>query len=333
MDKKIVFSGVQPSGNLTIGNYIGAIKSFHRLQEQYTCYFSVVDQHSITVPQVPADLRKRTLEVLSLYMATGLDPEKTTLFIQSHNSHHVELSWVLDSISYMGQLSRMTQYKDKAQRSEENLNAALFTYPVLMAADILLYQADYVPVGEDQRQHIELARDLAIRFNNKYSDTFVVPEGLIDKTVGKIMSLTNPQSKMSKSDEDPNAFILILDDKDTIIRKIKRAVTDSIGEIRYSEDQRGLMNLINIYHSFSEDPVEAIVKRYENENYAVFKEELGVLIAEKLAPIQERYKEIISDKTYLAGVCADGVERAKYASGKTLRKVYKKVGFVPPTFK
>ncbi|WP_099203252.1 tryptophan--tRNA ligase [Miniphocaeibacter massiliensis] len=328
MNKKTVFSGVQPSGNLTIGNYLGAIKNFSRLQDEYNSIYSIVDMHSITVPQVPSELRKRTYEVLALYLATGLDPEKSTIFVQSHVSAHAELCWVLNSISYMGQLNRMTQYKDKSSKSEENLNAALFTYPVLMAADILLYQTDFVPVGEDQRQHLELARDLAIRFNSKYSDTFKVPDNLIQKETGKIYNLKNPELKMSKSDPDANSYILMLDDKDTIVRKVKRAVTDSLANFNYSKEQKGLQNLINIYSAFSGEDVKNIVNKYRNENYSVFKEDLGILIAEALKPIQNEYDKLMSDKGYLESIMKEGAEKARYLSYKTLRKVYKKVGFV-----
>ncbi|MDL2310707.1 tryptophan--tRNA ligase [Peptostreptococcaceae bacterium OttesenSCG-928-C18] len=328
MNKKIVFSGVQPSGSLTIGNYLGAIKNFSKLQEEYNCIYSIVDLHSITVPQVPKDLRSRTYEILALYLATGLDPEKSTIFVQSHVPAHIQLSWVLSSISYMGQLNRMTQYKSKSLKSEENLNAALFTYPVLMASDILLYQTDFVPVGEDQRQHLELSRDLAIRFNNKYSDTFKVPENLIQKETGKIYSLKNSDIKMSKSDPDVNSYILMLDDKDTIIRKVKKAVTDSLANFNYSDEQKELKNLINIYCAFSGNSVEEIENKYKNEKYSVFKEDLGILIAEKLAPIQEEYYKLIRDKSYLEKIMKEGAEKAERLSYKTLRKVYKKVGFV-----
>lgn len=328
MDKKVVFSGVQPSGSLTIGNYLGAIRNFSKLQDEYNSIYSIVDLHSITVPQIPKDLRQRTYQVLALYLATGLDPEKSVIFVQSHVPAHIQLCWVLNSISYMGQLSRMTQFKDKSSKSEENLNAALFTYPVLMAADILLYQTDFVPVGEDQRQHLELARDLAIRFNNKYSDTFIVPENLIQKETGKIFSLKNPNIKMSKSDEDVNSFILMLDDKDTIIRKVKRAVTDSLGEFNYSDEQKSLKNLINIYTSFSGETVEDVLNRYKGENYAKFKLDLGELIADKLNPIQVEYNKLMKDKKYLEGIMKEGADKAGYIAHKTLRKVYKKVGFV-----
>lgn len=329
MDKKIVFSGVQPSGELTIGNYIGALKNFVDLQDEFNCFYCIVDLHAITVPQVPKDLRKRTLDVLSLYMACGMDPAKSTLFIQSHVPAHAELSWVLNTITYMGQLNRMTQFKEKSRKSDENLNAGLFTYPVLMASDILLYQADYVPVGEDQKQHLELARDLAERFNNRYSDTFVVPEPLIKDFGAKIMSLQQPEFKMSKSDADVNAFILMLDDKDTIRRKIKRAVTDSLGVIAYNDEQPGLKNLINIYSVFSNDDVETIVKRYDGLGYGKFKEDLAEVVVEGLSPIQDKYKDLVNNKDYLEKVYKEGAERAEYMAMKTLRKVYKKVGFIP----
>lgn len=328
MNKKVVLSGVQPSGSLTIGNYLGAIQNFSRLQEDYECIYAIADLHSITVPQVAKDLRRRTYEVLALYMACNVDPEKSTIFVQSHVPEHLELSWVLSSISYMGQLSRMTQFKDKAKKSEENLNAALFTYPVLMAADILLYQTDFVPVGEDQRQHLELARDLAIRFNSKYSDTFKVPDNLIRKETGKIYSLKDPNIKMSKSSEDENSYILMLDDPKTIERKIKRAVTDSDANFCYSDDQPGLKNLINIYQAFSNKSVEDIVKQYEGESYGPFKNDLAELIIESLRPIQKEYNRLINDKAYLEEVMAKGASKASYLANKTLRKVYRKVGFV-----
>lgn len=328
MSKKVVLSGVQPSGSLTIGNYLGAIQNFSKLQEDYECIYAIADLHSITVPQVAKDLRRRTYEVLALYMACNVDPEKSTIFVQSHVPEHLELSWVLSSISYMGQLSRMTQFKDKAKKSEENLNAALFTYPVLMAADILLYQTDFVPVGEDQRQHLELARDLAIRFNSKYSDTFKVPDNLIRKETGKIYSLKDPSVKMSKSSEDENSYILMLDDPKTIERKIKRAVTDSDAHFCYSDDQPWLKNLINIYQAFSNKSVEDIVKQYEGESYGPFKNDLAELIIESLRPIQDEYSRLINDKAFLEEVMAKGASKASYLANKTIRKVYRKVGFV-----
>lgn len=327
-DKKVVFSGVQPSGALTIGNYIGAIRNWADLQDEYECFYCVVDLHAITVPQVPKNLRKNTLDLLALYLASGLDPEKSTIFIQSHVSEHAELTWVLDTMSYMGQLSRMTQFKEKSKRSEENLNAGLFTYPVLMASDILLYQTDLVPVGEDQKQHLELARDLAERFNSRYSETFKVPGPLI-KTVGaKIMSLQDPESKMSKSDQNDNGYILLLDKSDDIRRKIKRAVTDSYGEVRYREEQPGIMNLMNIYSAFSGESIKEIENRYEGVGYGKFKGDLAEVVVEGLKPIQEKYSYYIKNKDYLEEIYKKGAQKAERVAGKTLRKVYKKVGFI-----
>lgn len=328
MDKKIVFSGVQPSGVLTIGNYIGAIRNWVELQDEYNCYYCVVDQHAITVPQVPKDLRRNTLDVLALLLAAGIDPEKSALFIQSHVSAHSELSWVLNTMTYMGQLNRMTQFKEKSRRSEENLNAGLFTYPVLMASDILLYNTDLVPVGEDQKQHLELARDLAERFNNRYSDTFKVPDPLIKEFGARIMSLQDPESKMSKSDKDQNGYILLLDDADTIRRKIKRAVTDSTGVVSYNDEQLGLKNLLNIYSAFTLESIDEIVERYEGVGYGKFKEELAEVVVQGLAPIHEKYNYLMKNKDYLESVYKSGAEKAEYQAMKMLRKVYRKIGFV-----
>lgn len=328
-EKKTVFSGVQPSGALTIGNYIGSIRNWIDLQDDYNCFYSIVDLHAITVPQVPKDLRKNTLDLLALYLASGLDPEKSTIFIQSHVSAHTELTWVLNTMSYMGQLSRMTQFKEKSKRSEENLNAGLFTYPVLMASDILLYQTDLVPVGEDQKQHLELARDLAERFNNRYSETFKVPDPLIKKVGARIMSLQNPESKMSKSDDNENGYILLLDSPDIINRKIKRAVTDSLGQVKYSDEQPGVKNLINIYSAFSGNSIEEIESKYEGTGYGQFKKDLAEVIIEGLRPLQEKYDDYMKNKDYLEEVYRGGAEKAERVARKTLRKVYKKVGFIP----
>lgn len=327
--KKIVYSALQPSGQLTIGNYLGSIRNFKKLEDDFECFFNVADLHAITVPQEPKSLRERSLDLMAIFLASGLDPEKSTLFVQSHVPQHAELAWVLNCITYMGQLSRMTQFKDKSQKSEENLNAGLFTYPVLMASDILLYQTEFVPVGIDQKQHLELARDLAIRFNNKYSETFAVPEGIIGKETGKIMSLKNPEKKMSKSDEDQNSFILLLDDEETIKRKIRKSVTDSLGNFDYNDEQIGLKNLINMYIAFSGKTAEEIVSKYKNENYSVFKEDLGQLIADNLKDLREKHTMYIKDKAYIEKVMKDGAEKASYIANKTLRKVYKKVGFLP----
>ena len=325
-EKKIIFSGAQPSGKLTLGNYLGAIKNWTDLQEEYNCYYSVVDLHAITVPQEAKDLRANTMQLLAQYLACGLDPEKNTIFIQSHVSAHTELMWILSTMTYMGELSRMTQFKDKSQKNEANLNAGLFTYPVLMAADILLYQTDLVPVGEDQKQHLELARDLANRFNNRYSPTFKVPEPYIQKAGARVMSLQEPTKKMSKSDENENAYILLIDDEDTIRRKIKRSVTDSVGIVQYSDEQPGIKNLLNIYSKLSDKSIDEIVTMYEGKGYGDFKADVAEVIVEALRPIRERYEEILKDKEYLESVYAKGAQRAEAQARKTLRKVYKKVG-------
>ncbi|MBP3907017.1 MAG: tryptophan--tRNA ligase [Peptostreptococcaceae bacterium] len=331
-EKKIIFSGAQPSGKLTLGNYLGAIKNWTDLQEEYNCYYSVVDLHAITVPQEAKDLRANTMQLLAQYLACGLDPEKNTIFIQSHVSAHTELMWILSTMTYMGELSRMTQFKDKSQKNEANLNAGLFTYPVLMAADILLYQTDLVPVGEDQKQHLELARDLANRFNNRYSPTFKVPEPYIQKAGSRVMSLQEPTKKMSKSDENENAYILLIDDADTIRRKIKRSVTDSVGIVQYSDEQPGIKNLLNIYSKLSDKSIDEIVTMYEGKGYGDFKADVAEVIVEALRPIRERYEEILKDKEYLESVYAKGAQRAEAQARKTLRKVYKKVGLIEKKF-
>ncbi|HLR20911.1 MAG TPA: tryptophan--tRNA ligase [Tissierellaceae bacterium] len=329
MTKKNIFSGVQPSGELTIGNYIGAIRNWVDLQDDYNCYYCVVDQHAITVPQIAKDLRKNTLEVLALFLASGIDPERSTIFIQSHVAEHTQLSWVLSTMTYMGQLNRMTQFKEKSRKSEENLNAGLFTYPVLMASDILLYNADAVPVGEDQKQHLELTRDLAERFNNRYSDTFKVPQPLIQQSGARIMSLQDPTSIMSKSDKDINSHILLLDDPDTIRRKIKRAVTDSVGVVAYNDEQLGMKNLLDIYSAFTGENIESIVSKYEGQGYGKFKNELAEVVVEGLAPIQKEYDYLMDNKDHLEEIYRKGAERASYEAMKMLRKVYRKVGFIP----
>ena len=331
-DKKVIFSGVQPSGKLTLGNYLGALRNFGKFQDEYDCYYSIVDLHAITVPQEAKNLRANTLEILAQYLACGLDPEKSTIFIQSHVSAHTELMWILNTMTYMGELSRMTQFKDKSQKSEANLNAGLFTYPVLMAADILLYQTNLVPVGEDQKQHLELARDLAARFNNRYSPTFEIPEGYIPKEVGRVMSLQEPTKKMSKSDSNENAFILLSDDPDTIRRKIKRSVTDSEGVVRYCDEQPGIKNLIDIYTQLANKTVDEVVAMYEGKGYGEFKADVAEVIVEALSPIREKYLELLKDKAYLEQVYAMGAAKAEKQARKTLRKVYKKVGLIERKF-
>ena len=331
-EKKIIFSGAQPSGKMTIGNYLGAIQNWTKLQDEYDCFYSVVDLHAITVPQEAKNLRANTMQLLAQYLACGLDPEKNTIFIQSHVSAHAELMWILNTMTYMGELSRMTQFKDKSQKSEANLNAGLFTYPVLMAADILLYQTDLVPVGEDQKQHLELARDLATRFNNRYSPAFKIPEPYIPKEVGRVMSLQEPKKKMSKSDENENAFILLADDADTIRRKIKRSVTDSLGVISYNDEQPGIKNLLEIYSKLGNKSIEELVAMYEGKGYGIFKEDVAEVIVESLRPIREQYNDLLNNKDYLEKVYAIGAEKAERQARKTLRKVYKKVGLIERKF-
>jgi tryptophan--tRNA ligase len=328
MKKNIIFSGVQPSGELTIGNYLGAIKNWVTLQDDYKCYYCIVDQHAITVPQVPKDLRRMSLEVLAKYIASGIDEEKSCIFIQSHVPEHVQLMWVLNSITYMGELSRMTQYKDKSQKKAENLNSSLFTYPVLMAADILLYGTNLVPVGEDQRQHLEIARDLAERFNNKYSDTFAIPEIYISKQSARIMSLQDPTKKMSKSDENKNAYISMVEEDDVINSKIKKAVTDSVGVIAYNDEQLAIKNLINIYSSYSNKTPQEIVDMYEGKSYVVFKSDLAQIVIEGIKPIREKYKDLMNNKDHLEKIYKKGAEEARYSARKMMKKVYRKVGFV-----
>lgn len=326
--KKRIFSGVQPSGDLTLGNYIGAIKNWTQLQDDYECIYCIVDLHSITVRQTPADLRRRTLEVLMQYMAAGIDPEKSVMFIQSHVDAHAELAWVLGCNAQMGELSRMTQFKEKSKSHADNINAGLFTYPVLMAADILLYQADLVPVGHDQLQHIELARDIANRFNHYYSDTFIVPEAYIPKVGQRIMSLQSPENKMSKSDPNPNGCIRMLDDRDTIIRKFKRAVTDSGSEVKAAPDKPGVTNLLSIYSAVTNKSIQDAENEFAGFGYGDFKLAVGEAVADALAPVQTEFARLQGDKGYVESVYKKGAEAANYLAGKTLRKVYKKVGFI-----
>ncbi len=329
-NKKIIFSGVQPSGLLTIGNYIGAIRNWVGLADDYDCIYCVVDQHAITVRQNPADLRRRTYETLAIYIASGVSPEKCTLFVQSHNHCHAELSWVLNCYTQFGELSRMTQFKDKSAKHADNVNAGLFTYPVLMASDILLYQTDMVPVGIDQKQHIELTRDIAARFNQVYGDTFTMPEGFIPKTSAKIMSLSDPTKKMSKSDENPNGFVAILDKKEDIIRKFKRAVTDSDTVVRFADGKDGINNLMNIYSCFTGKTHAEIENEFDGRGYGDFKLAVGETVADALAPIQAEYARLMNDKAYLEEIMKAGADEATRRATKTLRKVYRKIGFVQP---
>ena len=327
-NKKIIFSGVQPSGNLTLGNYLGAIKNWVSLADEYDCVYCVVDMHAITVRQVPAELRKHTYELLAIYIAAGIDPSKCTLFVQSHVPAHAELGWILDCYTQFGELSRMTQFKDKSAKHSDNVNAGLFTYPALMAADILLYQADLVPVGQDQKQHIELTRDIANRFNGIYGNVFTVPEGFIPSTGAKIMSLQEPTKKMSKSDTNENAFIALLDDRDTIIRKFKRAVTDSDTAVRFAEGKDGINNLMNVYSCFTGKSIAEIEAEFAGKGYGDFKLAVGETVADALSPIQAEFSRLMKDKAYLEGIMRAGAENASYRAARTMRKVRKKIGFV-----
>ena len=325
--KKVLFSGMQSTGNLTLGNYLGALKNWVSLSDEYECFYSVVDLHSITVRQDPAELRKRARALLTLYIAAGLDPEKNCIYYQSHVSAHAELSWILNCFTYMGELNRMTQFKDKAAKHADNINAGLFTYPVLMAADILLYQADVVPVGKDQLQHLEITRDIAQRFNGIYGDVFTVPEPYIGKAGAKIMSLQDPSKKMSKSDENTNASIYLMDDPDTIIRKFKRAVTDSEGQIVYREEQPGIRNLIDIYSACTGKTPEQVEAEFAGKGYGEFKMAVGEAVVDVLKPLQDRFHDLSQNKDYIDSVIKNNAEKASYYAHKTLRKVQKKVGF------
>jgi len=327
-NKKVIFSGIQPSGELTLGNYLGAIKNWVKLQEEYECYFCVVDLHAITVKQEPKDLRRRTLEMLAIYLASGIDPEKNTMFIQSHVSAHSEAAWLLTCSTYMGELSRMTQFKEKSKNSE-SVGAGLLTYPVLMAADILLYQTNLVPVGKDQTQHLEIARDIAERFNKTYSDTFVIPEPYIGKSGAKVMDLQEPTKKMSKSGENINGFILIMDPPEVIRKKINRAVTDSLGVVKYNDEQLGVKNLMTILMAITNMSVEEIEEKYEGLGYSQFKKDVAEAIVAELEPIQIKIKEYTGKKAYLEEIYKKGSEKANYVANKTLRKMQKKIGFIP----
>ncbi len=327
--KQTIFSGVQPSGNLTIGNYIGSIHNWKAFQDTYECFYCVVDLHAITVRQTPAELRRRTYETLAIYIACGLDPQKNHLFVQSHVPAHAELAWALDCHTMFGELSRMTQFKDKSAKNADNINAGLFTYPVLMAADILLYQTDRVPVGVDQKQHIEIARDIATRFNGVYGDTFRIPEGFIPQSGAKIMSLAEPTKKMSKSDTNENASVAILDPKDAILRKFKRAVTDSDTVVCRGEGKDGINNLMTVYSCFTGKTDEEIVQEFAGKGYGDFKMAVGEAVADGLAPIQSEFARLMKDKAYLESIMKEGADFAAYTAQKTLSKVYRKLGFVP----
>lgn len=326
-NKKIIFSGIQPSGYFTLGNYLGALRNWTKLQNQQDCIFCIVDMHALTVRQEAKDLRKRTYDSFVQLIACGIDPERALLFIQSYVPAHAELAWILNCYTYLGELNRMTQFKDKSTKHSDNINAGLYTYPSLMAADILLYQADLVPVGEDQKQHIELSRDIAIRFNNSYSPTFVVPEGYFPKTAARVMSLQEPYKKMSKSDENENAYITLLEEPSSIMKKIKRSITDSENQVRYDrENKAGISNLMEIYASITGKNMKDIEKEFEGVGYGQFKTAVGETIIETLSPIQQKFKELSNEKDFINNLIKEGAIKAQKRSYKTLSKVKKKIG-------
>ena len=329
--KPVVFSGIQPTGVMTLGNYLGALKNWVKLQDDYDCYYCIVDMHALTVRQDPVQFRKNILDAYALMLACGIDPDRSTAFIQSHVKTHAELAWVLNCNTPFGELSRMTQFKDKSQKHPDNVNAGLFTYPTLMAADILLYQADLVPVGVDQKQHLELTRNIAQRFNQAYGDTFVVPDGYIPAANegAKIMSLQEPTKKMSKSDENVNSFITVLDDPDTILRKFKRAVTDSEAHVHFDpENKPGVSNLMAIYSTITGKTMEEVEAEFEGKGYGDFKMAVGEAVADGLLPIQERYNQLMADKEYVEKMYGENAQKARRIADRTLEKVYRKVGLL-----
>ena len=330
--KKVIFSAIQPSGTITLGNYLGALKNWISLQDEFDCIYALADLHTITVRQNPADFRRNTLDAYALLLACGIDPEKSPFFIQSHVNTHAQLAWVLNCYTQFGELQRMTQFKDKAAAHADNVNAGLFTYPSLMAADILLYQADLVPVGADQKQHLELTRNIAERFNSAYSPTFTVPDPYIPQQGARVMSLQEPTKKMSKSDGNVNAFVAVLDQPDDIMRKFKRAVTDSDACVRRAEGKDGVNNLMGIYSCVTGLTDEQIEKEFEGKGYGDFKTAVGEAVVEHLRPIQERYADYIKNKDYLEKCYTEGAQKALAISTRTLNKVMKKIGFIPKAF-
>lgn len=327
-EKKLVFSGIQPTGIFTLGNLLGAIKNWKRLENQYKCIFSVVDMHSITLYQDPKQIKENIISSLALLLACGLDPKNSTIFVQSHVDAHAKLNWVLSCYTQFGELSRMTQFKDKSQNNSDNINAGLFTYPVLMASDILLYDTDYVPVGEDQKQHMELARNVANRFNGLYGNTFKLPEPVINKVGSRIMSLQNPSTKMSKSDKNKNAFISVLDSKDEIIKKFKKSVTDSDNKIIFSKEKPGISNLISIYSAITDKSIKETEDIFKDKTYGEFKMAVANVVVDYLEPIQHEYKKIVNEKDYIKKVIIDGAVKANEIAEKTINNVYNKIGFI-----
>lgn len=329
MNKKVILSGVQSTGNLTLGNYLGAISNWKKMQEEYECNYMIANLHTLTIRNNPETLRNNTLNLLALYLAAGIDPKKSNIFIQSQVPEHAELNWVLNCYTYVGELSRMTQFKDKSAKHADNINSGLFTYPVLMAADILLYQADLVPVGEDQRQHLEITRDIAERFNNLYGETFKMPEGYIPKIAARIMGLQDPTSKMSKSSSIPNDSIFLNDEPDVIMSKFKKAVTDSENIVRYdTENKPGISNLISIYGAISGKTNAEVEKEFEGKGYGDFKKTVAECVIEELRPLQTKYKELVSNPEYLKQIYVEGANKAKEKAEKTLKDVYSKIGLV-----
>lgn len=329
MNKKVILSGVQSTGNLTLGNYLGAISNWKKMQEEYECNYMIANLHTLTIRNNPETLRNNTLNLLALYLAAGIDPKKSNIFIQSQVPEHAELNWVLNCYTYVGELSRMTQFKDKSAKHADNINSGLFTYPVLMAADILLYQADLVPVGEDQRQHLEITRDIAERFNNLYGETFKMPEGYIPKIAARIMGLQDPTSKMSKSSSIPNDSIFLNDEPDVIMSKFKKAVTDSENIVRYdTENKPGISNLISIYGAISGKTNAEVEKEFEGKGYGDFKKAVAECVIEELRPLQTKYKELVSNPEYLKQIYVEGANKAKEKAEKTLKDVYSKIGLV-----
>ena len=326
--KKVIFSGIQPTGVFTLGNYVGAVRNWGPLQDEYDCIYSIVDQHAITVRRDPVTFRQQTVESYALLLACGIDPAKSIAFIQSHNPNHAQMSWILGCVTQFGELSRMTQFKDKSQKHADDINAGLFTYPVLMAADILTYNTDVVPIGADQKQHLELARNIAVRFNQRYGEMFTVPEPYIAKVGAKINSLQDPTKKMSKSDDNPNATIFILDDKDTIIRKFKRAVTDSETDIRFADGKDGINNLLTIYSCVTGKTIPEAEAEFKGKGYGDFKLAVGEAVSDHLAPVRAEFKRLMDDKAYLKQCWTEGAQRAFRLSNKVLAKAARKIGFV-----
>ena len=329
MEKKVILSGIQATGDLHLGHYIGVLKRFVEMQEEYNCYYMIANLHALTVRRDPKELKENCLKLLASYIACGLDPDKSTIFLQSQVSEHAELGWILDCYTYVGELSRMTQFKDKSAKHADNINAGLFTYPSLMAGDILLYQADLVPTGEDQKQHVELTRDLAQRFNNLYGETFKVPEPYIEKVGARIMGLQDPRSKMSKSSTIPNDTILLIDTPDDIMKKIKKAVTDSEGVVRFDEENKpGVSNLMEIYGIINKKSMEEIEKEFEGQGYGTFKQAVAESIIKELEPFHKKYNELINNPSYLEEIYKKGAEKARQVASKTVENVYSKIGLI-----